>query len=475
MAFNVTAIWECRTTGNAANGGAFDPGVASPGTDFSKQDSAQIAYTDLVIGNPTTTNLTSAAHPFDSTSPGNFINVTGGTGFTVQRLEILSVSGSTATVDKSAGTAGSTGGTGNLGGGMTDPGVISGLMVGGNGCYIKNGTYTISSTSSNVANGRLAPPAGTAANPTYFVGYSTNRTPGNTDTKPLLQGSTVTALTLFTVPASGNFYVDNIAFDGASLGTSKGIDATAASAASLIFRCKFSNFTSNGFIGGSSSVCILCEATSNSGTSFNGSHFIACSVHDNTATGISTGGNAISIIDCVVDSNTGASSDGILVAGAPAGVLFNNTSYNNGRDGFRFTSGTAQMTVIGCIGEGNAGWQFRASAATGNIRLIQCGGKADGLGLVDTTTITATQIGTITATSEIFINAAGNNFSLNGSSTGGGLFKAAGVPGSNTLLQLPGLSSSSFQDIGAVQTTGNVVPPQICSPVGGAYGPIVTE
>src|SRR6516225_9792456 len=112
-----TLVFDVRTTGSDNNGGGFDSGVASPGTDYSQQDSAQIAYTDLVIGSTGNENqLTSAANPFGSTSPGNVINISGGTGFQTGLYRILSVSGSTATMDQGVGTANSTGGTGNLGG-----------------------------------------------------------------------------------------------------------------------------------------------------------------------------------------------------------------------------------------------------------------------------------------------------------------------------------------------------------------------
>src|SRR4029077_71126 len=117
MSLSSTVQWDVRTTGSDSNGGGFDWAVSSPGTDYSQQDSAQVAYTDLVIGS-TTTQLTSAAHPFTSAHVGNIINVTGGTGFTAGRYCVNSVSGSTATMDRSVGTASSTGGTGNLGGGL---------------------------------------------------------------------------------------------------------------------------------------------------------------------------------------------------------------------------------------------------------------------------------------------------------------------------------------------------------------------
>jgi hypothetical protein len=91
----------------------------STGTDYSQQDSANATYTDLVIGNPTTTELTSTTTPFAADDVGNVINITSGTNFTTGRYYIVSVSGSTATVDASVGTAGATGGNGRLGGAMT--------------------------------------------------------------------------------------------------------------------------------------------------------------------------------------------------------------------------------------------------------------------------------------------------------------------------------------------------------------------
>ena len=82
MAFSANMIWEFRTTGSANNGGGFVEGAT--GTDYSQQDAAEIAFTDLVIDGADNTKITSAAHPFSVAHVGNVINVTGGTGFTVR-------------------------------------------------------------------------------------------------------------------------------------------------------------------------------------------------------------------------------------------------------------------------------------------------------------------------------------------------------------------------------------------------------
>lgn len=139
-----TARWNVRTDGANTNGGCFDPGVASPGTDYGAQASAQVAFTDLVIG-ATNTQLTSAGNPFSSASVGNCIDITSGTGFTTGWYEVTSVTGTTATMDRAVGTASSTGGHGNLGGALLTLAQASTNLVSGNTVNVKNGTYTLTS------------------------------------------------------------------------------------------------------------------------------------------------------------------------------------------------------------------------------------------------------------------------------------------------------------------------------------------
>src|SRR6185312_6209065 len=142
MSLAATVVWDVRTTGSDTNGGGFDPGVTSPGTDYSQQNAAQVAFTDLVIG-ATTTQLTSAANPFTAAHVGNTINIISGKGFTTGRYEVLAVSGGIATMDRSVGTASSSGGTGNLGGGLATIAAANGAAVASNTIYIKKGTYTL--------------------------------------------------------------------------------------------------------------------------------------------------------------------------------------------------------------------------------------------------------------------------------------------------------------------------------------------
>ncbi len=111
-----STVFEVHQAGNDTNGGCFITG--SSGTDFSQQNAAQVAYTDLVIDPVTNTNITSVGNPFGATDVGNCIRITGGTGFTTGLYYVVSVTTLVATLDRAVGTTSSTGGTGNLGGAL---------------------------------------------------------------------------------------------------------------------------------------------------------------------------------------------------------------------------------------------------------------------------------------------------------------------------------------------------------------------
>ncbi len=149
-AIAATMQWDVRTGGVDTNGGGFDASAAIPGQDFSQQNAAQVAFTDLVIG-ATTTHLTSALNPFATCTAGvgycgNVINITGGAGCTVGWYEILSTSTITATMDRSVGTAASTC-TGNLGGSLLTLAKAMALTTVANmTIHQKSGTYTTSAT-----------------------------------------------------------------------------------------------------------------------------------------------------------------------------------------------------------------------------------------------------------------------------------------------------------------------------------------
>lgn len=101
------------------------PTAATWGIDYSTLASGRISFTDLVIG-ATPTQCTSAANPVGKNFIGNVIAISDGIGFSVQRVIVLSTSGTTATCDKTLGTASSTAGIGRLGGAAASVAVVAG-------------------------------------------------------------------------------------------------------------------------------------------------------------------------------------------------------------------------------------------------------------------------------------------------------------------------------------------------------------
>lgn len=169
MAFNAATQWEFQTTGDNTNGGGFYN--ATPGTSVDLAlANTPVTFTDLVIDAATNTNITSAARPFTTADAGNIINITSGVNFTVQRVQIVSVSGAIATCDKAVGTTSSTGGNGKMGGAFAIPtAALLQLSIVGNTIWMKTGTYALTES--------FDPGAGTWGwyAPKIISGYNTTR------------------------------------------------------------------------------------------------------------------------------------------------------------------------------------------------------------------------------------------------------------------------------------------------------------
>lgn len=197
--------------------------VASPtggvyGIMYNMRDAPHFTYTDLTVG-ATTTQVTSAAHPFGRNFVGNAIHIISGTGCTFTTMTgvlfVSSVSGVTATLNSSAGTAASTC-TGNgpgawsLGSSTTNQtdtqalGLMTASATNANRLLVKYSATAYSSQAANVGG-----TSGNAANPISIEGYNT--VPGDRPT-----GSTAptwdAAANILTVGA--NWIIRNINMQG---------------------------------------------------------------------------------------------------------------------------------------------------------------------------------------------------------------------------------------------------------------------
>jgi len=153
-----------------------------------------------------------------ATDRGNIVNIlTGGAGLTVGRYSIASVVAGTSWTTNATTGAASAAMTGYMGGALLTPGVAASLFANYHTLYIKPGTYPITSATPNIAGGTISISASRGA----VIGYSTNRTAFNTDTKPYLVLSA--GVSSATIINNSNIPIFNLSLDGANQTTSKGI------------------------------------------------------------------------------------------------------------------------------------------------------------------------------------------------------------------------------------------------------------
>jgi hypothetical protein len=468
MAFGTqTLVFEVRTTGNDANGGAFDSGVSSPGTDYSQQNAAQVTYTDLAIDALDTTKLTSAAHPFDSTSPGNVINISGGTGFTTGLYRVVSVSGSTATMDRSVGTASSTGGTGKLGGAfLTISKATANMQVNGQIIYVKAGTYQISSTISN-------PSGSTPSSIGRIVGYTTTRGDAGRAT---IQATSSLSGSMFinSVGYSSSLSWENIIFDG----NSHTVSCFNCSGNLLLqfLNCLFKNFNASFVISGTyvhGGINIQsCEFSNNTvGGGSGGVIFFNCngsypgamlSVTDSYFTN-NNGDNqgsyqgqivvldaGVNVSRCIIYNNTGALMSGLVLTSPMAGNIENNAIVSNTLAGITLRSDNGpNVSITNNIISGNGTGISCPYANTPSLLAINH--NAYWNNTTDKSGFTAGG-GEVSLTSSPFVSA-GTNFALNSTAGGGLACQGAATPGTIGLSSVVGTSTAL--DIGPLQHTAS--------------------
>jgi hypothetical protein len=440
-----------------------------PGIDYTQQNGVQATYTDLVIDGSNSKKLTSVAHPGDATLVGNTINVTSGTGFTVQRLEIVYIDGAGAYyVDKSAGTTSSTGGHGVLGGALASPGLASAQLEIGvdSGCvFIKAGTYTLSA-SNNAAGGRMTCDSDNA----LFVGYNTTRARNNQDTtRPVLQaGADSITMLGFT---HDRCLAANLIFD--ANGHSNITGFAAFGTASFVRDCLARNGCTTGFQSATGDLYWRCQVDACTGQGFyaasSGTLFFGCEANLTTGYGFLLGGtskNGSMALHCVSLANNGGtcfqSDTGTQFYVNCTAFDTSGTSGGGNAVGFGTNPAGTHITSqwVSCLAVNfskNSGFSQGASDPTGH--LLAGGGFSNQANVVlsGNGRVPARKIfGFTLPSNDPFNNSAANDFGLNNVMTGGHLLRGAGLPGHTALTTWPFLSSNGFTDVGAVQTSSLV-------------------
>lgn len=415
----VTTATGCATTASPTSG--------TWTIDYSQAASAGIAFTDMVIDGTTNTKFTSSGNPVGKNMIGNIISVTSGTGFTVQRVEVVSTATTTATCDKSLGTLSSTGGNGGLGGGFATPGGASSVAIGGNMIMIKGNVsdtpFTQTSTSANVAGGRLGTFSGSGtSDPSYVVGYYTTRTFSNTDSThlPILRAGINSGIAVL---AHTSLYVYNLNFDNPSAYTSCyaiQVDSNYNS----IKNVSITGYARGIDITGSRTVFTDVSAVSctygfyiNSATNC---AFIACTCKDCGDSFYNIGFRDV-LYACSAENTTTGHAFTLIQGPTLIGCVAYKTA--TGKDGFNIaTSGQADPSIlINCLAHtcgGSTGYGFNNGTGPGlGERLLNCAGYSNGSGGTThlSTGITAyptTNIGFVACTSDPLNNVASHDFTL---------------------------------------------------------------
>lgn len=352
MAIAATAVWRARPSGNNANGGGFDPGVTSPGTDYSQQNAAQVVFNgSTVTATGSTATITVSGYTTAATDVGNMLHITGGTNFTTGWYTITAQATGTWTLDRNPTTAAASAMTGNMGGGWADfftNTTSSGPLVPGNIVYVLgSGTpnpssytydYTLSSSwtpaSGNTSAGKIQ-----FLNDPSTPGYKAP--PDTTGGMPVTQLNNTSFNSAVDLVVAGLYLVAN---------TAAGINAyngNSGSGNGVLFGCVFDQFGNvSQFASGTALSVIGCEAFSSvanaSGgavaialASGHGASVIGCNIHD-YLNGAITATWGTFVEGNIIAKNLGA---GVNINSASfdttIGNIFNNTIDGNTGDAIK--------------------------------------------------------------------------------------------------------------------------------------------
>jgi hypothetical protein len=426
-------------------------GTQPAGIDYSQQNAAQVTYSDFVIGATNTTG-TSAANPLTPALVGNVVNFTAGTGFTVQRAEILGVTAAgVATFDRALGTANSTGGTGYLGGAIAHPSTIAGVAVGGNVAFVwaNAGAAVFTFTSSLTFSQSIF----------HMIGYDTTRTLANADANRPIFRAGANSLTLFNCNSQHRFA--NLVFDNPSAFT--GLIGLQIGGNGVIHRCKFTSYQNWAVQLGGGSMAVDCEfvtcGSSNITVYMNGSsQCIRCIAKGCTSTGQGVffmSATGCSLIDCISHGAVGTAA--FSGSGYYQGCVAYGGTTNANAHGF-VNGGSGIAFYERCVSYGNAGWGFTSSSVIRYNRLSRCFAGGNAAGNVNPAVVATDQLESVVVlTGDPFTNAAAYDFSLNNTAGAGAACKALSVT-------LPGGTTTSRPDAGAAQSTAAAAAGLIVNP-----------
>jgi hypothetical protein len=453
--FGSATAWDVRTTGTNTNGGGFDSGVGSPGTDESQGSGTAITIT-LATG---TTGTGSPAFTSTTHGPGNFVHIASGSGCTPGWYEVLSQAAGVATFDSTMGSATDVC-VGVVGGSLSTIAQASSLVFSKNTIWVKSGTYTLTSvtsfsTSANFtivgygsthgditsvcAVATTCPLITTATNSTVLFEFSANV---SVAFQNVLMSNTAgtPAQCVYSDSSAAEVFVDNAKFTGCSIA----IDGESTE--------QFRSVTVHN--------CEITGSTVSAIEEYGSLSIDSCYIHGNTST--STVGavgqylNQVttSITHTIIVNNTGPG----FVQNQANGVLsfVNDVFYKNSGDNINFQAANNSVFIEDTVIYGSGGYGInQLTNAQANWFLYNNGYGDNTSGNFNIPANTAatgtfTNAGAVSLSADPFVNGSSGNFALNSTSGGGAALKAAGTPG-----VFPGNTTTGYPDVGAAQSQGS--------------------
>ena len=428
-ALNANIVWEVRQGGNNNNGGGFKTGAS--GTDRTLATTAYVTLSTLSTVNATTNiiDVHASDHTPDSTDVGNVLQITGGTA-TAGFYEITASGSGQWTLDRSAGTSTQTV-VGSMGGALGWPFVHADSVVAGNITYVKaDAQYDMTTTTVNSAGGPLnTSVSGAVNNEIFWIGYNTDRSKFNTDTKPVISANAQANFTMVALDTQMVVF-HNIELNGQGNANVKGFHVS--NSYNGVQWCRVQNATDNAFhMAGDYMNCVFNEAVG-SGTdpAFNissRSEFYGCIARDGTTSGFLLGAG-LNVIRCASYNNSGANSNGFEASSVGFRII-NCMAYNNGNHGFS-ASGNAEYNsfIMNCLSEKNGDEGYYSDADAKKVIFINNGAYDN-----STSNYTESRYGFASgnftaSTGTFFTDPTANppDFSLNNTAGNGAAARAAG-------------------------------------------------
>lgn len=441
-------------------------------------DRSLVGTRTVVIDNSTITATTTAANSNTLTftggytpsgsDVGNTCRITAGTNMTAGDYEITAVTTTTWTLSGAANATGAGGAgaaiVGGMGGCFATPGQCCAFVPTGTGntAYLKAkaGVYTTGSGTNNTAGNKFT------VQGFNFVGYSTNRTPLNTDTPPVLDagGASMTVVSA----SGGSTFISNISI------TNSGNNASVtgwspANGASEYRRVSVTGCAVSVASGGTQCMLVDCSDSGCGGmaAALGNSQFVRYVSLNGTGGKAIFASNVGIVRECIVTGQGGTNSVGISAGGQC--VVSNCVAAGNSGStaiGIQISdhSECEDCIVSGYSGTGAIG--YGVATASGASRWRNCADYNNTIPY-STSILAYQKVNCVALGGDPFTNVAGNDFSLNNNSGAGAACRQAGIPGTWV-----GLSTTGYRSIGVAEpaaiTPGGI--PHLAGRGGGLAG-----